>query len=105
MALVSMRGQVNHVAWRHAIAGGLWNDGVRCGSRTLNLNANPWNANGNVGVRGVSDPYYCSEMAPRRRRHPASQGISRAILAVRSNTKPAGASRCQAARLPRASWA
>ena len=49
------RGQVHHVAWRHAIAGGRWNDGVGCGSRTLNLGASPWAASGGVGVRGVSD--------------------------------------------------
>lgn len=52
---VSTRGQVNHVAWRYAIAGGNWLEGVRYGARTLNLNANAWNANGNIGVRGVSD--------------------------------------------------
>lgn len=74
MARVSMRGQVNHVAWRHAIAGGNWANGAFCGARTLNLNANPWNANGNVGVRGVSDLHSCSERAPRYWRHPASQG-------------------------------
>ena len=52
---VSTRGQVNHVAWRYAIAGGNLNEGVHVGARCLNLNANAWNANGNVGVRGVSD--------------------------------------------------
>jgi hypothetical protein len=52
---VSTRGQVNHAAWRYAIAGGYWNDGVHAGARSLNTNANAWNANGNVGVRGVSD--------------------------------------------------
>lgn len=55
MKRVSTRGQVNHVAWRSAIAGGNWNEGARNGARTLNTNSNPWNANGNVGVRGVSD--------------------------------------------------
>ena len=55
MRRASTRGQVNHVAWRYAIAGGNWLEGVRYGARTLNLNANAWNANGNVGVRGVSD--------------------------------------------------
>jgi hypothetical protein len=49
------RGQVYHVAWRHALAGGLWHDGVRCGSRTLALGAPPWGAHGHVGVRGVSE--------------------------------------------------
>ncbi|WP_163314958.1 hypothetical protein [Crenobacter caeni] len=49
------RGQVNHCAWRYVIGGGNWNEGVRNGARTLNFNANPWNANGNIGVRGVSD--------------------------------------------------
>jgi len=52
---VSTRGQVNHVAWRYAIAGGNWNEGAHAGARCLNTNANAWNANGNVGVRGVSD--------------------------------------------------
>ena len=47
--------QVNHSAWRHAIAGGNWSNGSYCGCRTLNTNGNPWNTNGNVGVRGVSD--------------------------------------------------
>jgi hypothetical protein len=55
MRRASTRGQVNHVAWRYAIAGGNWLEGVRYGARTLNLNANAWNANGNIGVRGVSD--------------------------------------------------
>jgi hypothetical protein len=52
---VSTRGQVNHVAWRSAIAGGSWIEGVHAGARTLNTNENPWNANGNIGARGVSD--------------------------------------------------
>lgn len=49
------RGQVYHVAWRYALAGGYWLQGVRCGARTLNLSANAWFANGYIGVRGVSD--------------------------------------------------
>jgi hypothetical protein len=49
------RGQVYHVAWRHAIAGGNWGEGVRAGARTLYLSANGWATGGNVGVRGVSD--------------------------------------------------
>ncbi|MCX8016796.1 MAG: hypothetical protein N2690_02660 [Rhodocyclaceae bacterium] len=49
------RGQVNHVAWRHAVAGGYWASGAYCGARTLSLLASPWNALGHVGVRGVSD--------------------------------------------------
>ena len=49
------RGQVNHVAWRCALAGGSWLEGVRYGARTLNLNAGAWNAFGHVGARGVSD--------------------------------------------------
>lgn len=52
---VSTRGQVYHAAWRYAIAGGGWSNGVIAGARCLNTNANAWNANGNVGVRGVSD--------------------------------------------------
>ncbi|BBN59300.1 hypothetical protein [Hydrogenovibrio marinus] len=39
----------------YAIAGGNWNEGAHCGSACLNLNANAWNTNGNVGVRGFSD--------------------------------------------------
>ncbi|MCX8016404.1 MAG: hypothetical protein N2690_00680 [Rhodocyclaceae bacterium] len=49
------RGQVYHVAWRYALAGGHWNHGARCGARTLALSANPWTADGIVGVRGVSE--------------------------------------------------
>lgn len=51
---------MNHVLWQYAIAGGNWNEGVLNGSRTLNTNANAWNANGNVGVRGVSDAFWCN---------------------------------------------
>ena len=49
------RGQVSHVAWRYAYAGGSWFEGVRAGARTLSLNAAAWDAPGNLGVRGVSD--------------------------------------------------
>lgn len=42
-------------AWRGAIAGANWANGVLSGSSTLNTNANPWNTNGNVCVRGFSD--------------------------------------------------
>jgi hypothetical protein len=49
------RGQVSHVAWRYALAGGRWLDGVRCGARTLDLAAVAWSAYGAIGVRGVSD--------------------------------------------------
>lgn len=49
------RGQVYHVAWRHALAGGYWSDGVYCGCRTLSTNARPWAVYGTVGVRGVSE--------------------------------------------------
>jgi hypothetical protein len=49
------RGQVNHAAWRYAIAGGYWGDGVHAGARSLNTVASAWIANGYVGVRGVSD--------------------------------------------------
>ena len=52
---VSTRGQVNHVAWRYAIAGGSWLEGVHAGARTLYLAANAWVASGSVGVRGVSE--------------------------------------------------
>lgn len=49
------RGQVYHVAWRRAVAGGYWSYGACCGCRTLNTCAGPWNVNGSVGVRGVSE--------------------------------------------------
>jgi len=49
------RGQVFHAAWRYAIAGGNWNDGVHAGARSLATHAGAWTASGNVGVRGVSD--------------------------------------------------
>ena len=49
------RGQAFHVAWRYAVAGGDWVEGVRAGARTLYLGASAWGANGNIGVRGVSD--------------------------------------------------
>lgn len=49
------RGFVNHVRWYAAIAGGNFANGRYCGARTLNTNANPWDANGNVTVRGVCD--------------------------------------------------
>ena len=67
---VGFGSRVNHVAWRHAIAGGNWSNGVYCGCRTLNTNANPWNVNGNVGVRGVSDAIEML-LKKRRRRNPA----------------------------------
>jgi len=46
---------VNHATWRAFIGGGNWNNGVLDGARCLNSNANPWNANGNVSLRGVCD--------------------------------------------------
>lgn len=49
------RGQVYHVAWRSAVAGGSWFEGVHGGARTLNTGDYPWAASGGVGVRGVSD--------------------------------------------------
>lgn len=49
------RGQVYHVAWRYALAGGYWVEGSRCGSRTLNTSAYGWVANGIVTLRGVSE--------------------------------------------------
>ncbi len=49
------RGQVDHVAWHYALAGGSWNEGVHAGARCLNLGATAWSAGGNVGVRGVSE--------------------------------------------------
>jgi hypothetical protein len=49
---------VNHADWRAFIGGGNWSNGVYCGARSLNTNANPWNANGNVGLRGVCDHYF-----------------------------------------------
>lgn len=33
------------------LAGGNWNEGVNTGSRTVNLNNYPWNANTNIGCR------------------------------------------------------
>lgn len=49
------RGQVLHVAWRSAVAGGRWTEGVRAGARTLYTGASPWNADGFVTARGVSE--------------------------------------------------
>ena len=49
------RGQVNHVAWRYAVAGGDWNEGAHAGAQCLNTGAAAWDAVGHVGVRGVSD--------------------------------------------------
>ncbi len=49
------RGQVNHIAWRSAIAGGSWVEGAHAGARTLGTNDNPWYANGYIGARGVSE--------------------------------------------------
>ncbi len=95
---VSTRGQVNHVAWRYAIAGGNWNEGVRNGARTLNLNANGWNTNGNIGVRGVSDaPRKAQDSAVLRRRrgigtaeHPrGSAAPSRPGFPVEHQKRPA----------------
>lgn len=37
------------------VGGGNWNDGVRCGSRTVICNSYPWNVNTNVGVWCVCD--------------------------------------------------
>lgn len=49
------RGFANHARWYSAIAGGNFANGRYCGARTFNTNSNPWNANGNVGVRGFCD--------------------------------------------------
>ena len=49
------RGQVYHVAWRDAFAGGYWSGGAHDGSRTLYTNATAWDANGGITTRGVSD--------------------------------------------------
>jgi hypothetical protein len=49
------RGQVAHVAWRSALAGGYWLEGARCGARTLYTYASPWGAGGGVTTRGVSE--------------------------------------------------
>ncbi|BBN59302.1 hypothetical protein [Hydrogenovibrio marinus] len=48
------RGAVYHSAWRYALAGGNWNEGARCGSACLYLNAGAWSTAGYVGVRGFS---------------------------------------------------
>ena len=37
------------------IGGGNWNNGVHCGSRTVNCNNYPWNVNTNIGVWCVCD--------------------------------------------------
>ena len=96
------RGQVNHVAWRYAIAGGNWNEGAHDGSRTLNTNANAWNANGNITTRGVSDAVAVHRISRTPRRNPwriASPWISRSIPARKGRTSEnGGASRYQAAR-------
>ena len=49
------RGSVYHAAWRAAVGGGNWANGVLAGARCLYLNAYPWTANGNVGLRGACD--------------------------------------------------
>ncbi|NMM21856.1 MAG: hypothetical protein HHJ15_18205 [Rhodoferax sp.] len=49
------RGQVYHVAWRGAVAGGSWTEGVHGGARALHTNSGAWVANGAVTTRGVSD--------------------------------------------------
>jgi hypothetical protein len=49
------RGQVYHVAWHYALAGGNWGEGVHAGSRTLYTAATAWGATGSVTTRGVSD--------------------------------------------------
>ena len=49
------RGQVVHIAWRYAFAGGNRLEGVRSGARTLGTSASAWAANGDVTTRGVSD--------------------------------------------------
>jgi hypothetical protein len=49
------RGSVLHAGWRAFTGGGNWSNGVYCGARSLNTYANPWDANGNVGLRGVCD--------------------------------------------------
>jgi len=71
---------VNHAMWRHAIAGGNFSNGSYCGARTLNTNANPWNANGNVGVRGVCDPSIDSREPPACPADPDPRWISRPHL-------------------------
>jgi hypothetical protein len=49
------RGQVFHIEWHLAHAGGEWSYGAKCGASTLGLHAQFKGTNGNVGVRGVSD--------------------------------------------------
>jgi len=49
------RGQVYHVAWRYAVAGGSWRGGAHAGARCLLTGAYAWIAHGTVGVRGVSE--------------------------------------------------
>lgn len=49
------RGQVFHVAWRSAVAGGSWSEGALAGARTFFTSDYPWGANGSIGVRGVSE--------------------------------------------------
>ena len=49
------RGSVYRYAWRSFIGGGYWSDGVSCGARCLHSGATPWDAHGDVGLRGVCD--------------------------------------------------
>lgn len=66
---------MNHATWRAFIGGGNWNNGVYCGARCLNSNANPWNANGNVGLRGVCD-HLCERTAMASPSPSTPQGVS-----------------------------
>lgn len=89
---------MNHSGWRSAIAGGNWNEGTRYGSRTLNLNTNPWNANGNIGARGVSDAFMMFLLEVRLscltqsifKDQPKQPGASRQIIKIMidRDTKP-----------------
>ncbi|PWG62872.1 phage major tropism determinant [Spiribacter halobius] len=49
------RGEVYHAGWRCFLGGGNFGEGVHAGARCLFLPANPWGANGGVGLRCVCD--------------------------------------------------
>lgn len=63
------------------IAGGNFDNGVRCGSRCANSNNNPENVNSNVGLRCVCDHHQIAERAAMESPSPSIpiQGVSHAI--------------------------
>lgn len=87
---------MNHFDWRCFAGGGNFDNGVNCGARCLNTNNNPWNSNGNIGLRCVCDNRFF-ERAARQLAVTVDlkQGVSSPVLAplLRAELKNPGVQR------------